>query len=956
MEFSFTKKKNSHLYLTYSLAFLIVAFFVYGTYLITGHALIWHLDGANQHLPLLEEYRRYLHAFFKDPSTINTWSWHFGLGSDVFQVYSYYTLGDIFIYPLLLLPAKALVTGYQVMIVIRLYCAGLAFCYFANHFEFDRFTITGGALVYLFNAFLLYSNVAQPFFTTPFILFPLIIVALERTLQQGKIGPLILVFSWMLISSFYFAYILGIGAMLYLGLRFGLTYRKKIKTLKARIQLLSKLALATVISLLCSSFLLVPEIIAVKNSTRSGGVFANGLNVYPLYYYLALPSQLINGANRDFYFWSALGFSSIVFFALIYIILQKKTYRLTFWALCLSFIMLLLPQFGALMNGLMAPSNRWTLLSCLPIAFAVCVLLKDLRSLSEKTLQIFSFSLVGYMTFIGLTYLFQNDEKLFVPMIFLFVFWALLGNANKKKTTQKFLLSAILLNVCLNAIYFEAPFNGGYAAEMLPLKAYETLKTKRFAGLEKNLPDPKDDFYRISTLSKNYNLGSNYHLYNVLGSKLYSINSYYSLQNKALSDFANAYQNAQYEANIPLGQLSDRTILNNFLGVRYLFTQINQPNATKIPYGYQLVQTTPKISDANGDSSKDRQTKLYQTRSAFPLVYFQTKVLPTTEAKKLSATEQERALPLGVVVSQVDATGLAKVDQKQLRSEVQELPYQLISSRGNVVSPNELDKQDSEQTYTLVLQLPKEQTISGELQLDLSHIKYVPYTLKKQLALEEQQKVSDLTQGLLEQNKLLTSYKYFRYHILQGSPDNSFSLSVSSPLGSEKLFQPKQNALSFYKVVTAGTLNLGYFETLPQTLTLTPSKLGNYHFDLKVYVQTLGPTYVKQVKELQKHALQQVKLTPTGLSGQIKVDQAGILTSSIPYAKGWSVKVDGKKRPVLKTNHAFVGVRLTKGKHQIRFSYTIPGLKLGAYLSLSGLICLGFCLIFEKYYFRRSGQ
>lgn len=952
MVFSFTKKKNSHLYLTYSLAFLSVAFFVYGTYLITGHALIWHLDGANQHLPLLEEYRKYLHAFFKDPGATTTWSWHFGLGSDVFQIYSYYTLGDIFIYPLLLLPAKALALGYQVMIVLRLYCAGLAFCYFADHFEFDRFTITGGALVYLFNAFLLYSNVAQPFFTTPFILFPLIIVALERTLQQGKIGQLIFVFSWMLISSFYFAYILGIGAMLYLGLRFCLTYRQKIKTLKARTLLLGKLALATLISLLCASLLLVPEIIAVKNSTRSGGVFANGLDLYPLYYYLALPSQLINGANRDFYFWSALGFSSIVFFAIIYIILHKKTYRLTFWALSFSFIMLLFPQFGALLNGLMAPSNRWTLLSCLPVAFAVCILLKNVLKLSAKTLKTFSFALVGYVTFIGLTYLFQNDEKLFVPMIFLFIFWALLVNANTKKIPTKFLLGAILLNVCLNAIYFEAPFNGGYAAEMLPLKAYETLQSKRFAGLENKLPDPKNDFYRISTLSKNYNLGSDYHLYNVLGSKLYSINSYYSLQNKALGAFATTYQNAQYEANIPLGQVSDRTILNNFLGVRYLFTQLNQPNATKLPYGYQLVQTTPKISDANGDSTKDRQTKLYQTKLAFPLVYFQTKVLTTAEAKKLSATEQERALPLGVVVSQNAAKGLPELDSKQLAPLVQEIPYQLISSRGNVVSPSELTKQDPKQTYTLVLQQPEAQTLSGELQVDLSNIKYVPYTLKQQLALEEQQKTSDLTQGLLEQNKLLNSYKYFRSHILQGSPDNSFSLSVTSPLGSEKLFQPKQNALSFYKVVTAGTLNLGYFETLPQTLTLTPSKLGHYHFTLKVYAEKLGPTYEQQVKRLQKQALQQVKLTPTGLTGQITVKQAGILTSSIPYAKGWSVTVDGKKQPVLQTNHAFVGVRLSKGTHQIRFNYTIPGLKLGVLLSLSGLFCLLLYFIFEKYYFK----
>ncbi len=119
-------------------------------------------------------------------------------------------------------------------------------------------------------------------------------------------------------------------------------------------------------------------------------------------------------------------------------------------------------------------------------------------------------------------------------------------------------------------------------------------------------------------MSKNYELGSDYHLYNVLGSKLYSINSYYSLQTKSLGDFSNVMQNSQYEANIPLGQVSDRTVLNNFLGVRYLFALLNYPNANKVPYGYELSKTTQKITDPNGNSKKDQQTLLFQTKMLFP--------------------------------------------------------------------------------------------------------------------------------------------------------------------------------------------------------------------------------------------------------------------------------------------------------------------------------------------------
>lgn len=171
MHFSFEKKKRSKLYLSYTLFFLVGAFFMYGTYLITGHALIWDIDAANQHLPLLESYRQLVLDFWKHPS-LTTWSLKMGLGSDTFQVYSYYVIGDLFNYLTLLIPAKFLVVAYQALIGLRLYFAGLSFIFVASHFNFQKRNLIAGAGVYLFNAFVLYASVAHPFFTTPFIIFP----------------------------------------------------------------------------------------------------------------------------------------------------------------------------------------------------------------------------------------------------------------------------------------------------------------------------------------------------------------------------------------------------------------------------------------------------------------------------------------------------------------------------------------------------------------------------------------------------------------------------------------------------------------------------------------------------------------------------------------------------------------------------------------------------------------
>ena len=175
MEFSFDRQSHKFGYLKYTAAFLIVALFVYGTYLVTGHSLIWRLDGANQHLPLLIEFRKCLLNFIHHPSLAPSpagrgiWDLAAMLSKLMLTIYLVtflHTLSCFF-------QQVKLFFAYQFLIVLRLYCAGLAFCWCAFHLKLKDSSVVIGALVYLFNAFLLYSNVAQPFFTLPFIIFPI---------------------------------------------------------------------------------------------------------------------------------------------------------------------------------------------------------------------------------------------------------------------------------------------------------------------------------------------------------------------------------------------------------------------------------------------------------------------------------------------------------------------------------------------------------------------------------------------------------------------------------------------------------------------------------------------------------------------------------------------------------------------------------------------------------------
>ena len=944
MDFSFKKRPVKRLYGEYTILFIFLALCIFGTYLVTGHTFILSKDALNQHLPLLAKYREALISFFHHPR-LNFWSWQMGLGSDTFQVYSYYTIGDVFSYLALLFPAAKITLAYQVINIIRMYCVGLAFVYFAQHFKFRNSVILMGATTYLVNSFLLYACIAQPFFTTPFIIFPLIVVQIERILQEGSPWPLAGAFTWMLVSNYYLAYVLGIGSFLYLVLRVGTHYRRTLNYGKA----LLKLAFATITSVLLSAVLLVPEIIAVTNSTRTGSLFANGLKTYPLYYYLFLPKSLINGGQWYFMFWSALGIVSIGFIALVYIYSRPRKYPLLTISLGLALIMLLIPAVGAFFNGMMSASNRWTLLIYLPLAMAVCILAENIPTLDQKTMAVLSWATGIYLIVLIATFFFDNENDIFMPVIFLIgslmVIWLI--HLNKLAHPYRWLLAITMLNAGVNAIYAAFPYNGDFSSSMLSRGEYQAITSNRYGNLDQDLKN--NSFYRVSTISQNKIIdGPN--LDNDLTSGLHNIDSYYSLQNKYLGQFNTSLQNNQYQANIPIRQADDRTIMNNFFGVKYLFVQSNGDNATKIPAGYFLDKATdPVINYDEGQpsnpQSKDEfvptQTMRYKTNYAFPLLYWQDNYISKKDYQSLSPTEKERVLATGVLVDK--QAKLRGMKAAKLKTHVYPLKSELVSNRLNKVNPANLTYTDSEETYQL--QLPElqskkmQQKLKGsELHIEFSKIKYTPFSMKEQIAYEQAHlKETVLNPGNVI-NQRYTHYRYWRYHVLNGSPDISFKLNIGSKFGTATIEQARQSTLSLFKHVTNSTLNIGYYDgKLPTSLTFQPSKLGTYKLKYRVVAEKLDNNYYREVKTLQRHRLEDVKFKRNQVQGTIKTTRPGVLTSSIPYSTGWSVKVNGKKATTLRTNQAFLGVYLPAGTHHVTFSYELPGIKLGALLSLIGL-------------------
>lgn len=81
--------------------------------------------------------------------------------------------------------------------------------------------------------------------------------------------------------------------------------------------------------------------------------------------------------------------------------------------------------------------------------------------------------------------------------------------------------------------------------------------------------------------------------------------------------------------------------------------------------------------------------------------------------------------------------------------------------------------------------------------------------------------------------------------------------------------------------------------------------------------------------------------------GDIDVTKDGYFALSIPYDKGFKIKVDGVLTDYEKVNTSFIGFPISKGNHHIEIEYEAPLKKVGMLLSIIGFGCY-FIIIYKQ--------
>ena len=103
--------------------------------------------------------------------------------------------------------------------------------------------------------------------------------------------------------------------------------------------------------------------------------------------------------------------------------------------------------------------------------------------------------------------------------------------------------------------------------------------------------------------------------------------------------------------------------------------------------------------------------------------------------------------------------------------------------------------------------------------------------------------------------------------------------------------------------------------------------------------------YYAPARKLLGRGLRIEAFSPGHVSGTIASDVPGILAFSIPYARGWTVRVDGVEQPVFIANLGMLATDITAGPHRIELRYALPGFIAGLWIALLGAIVLAACLV-----------
>ncbi len=145
-------------------------------------------------------------------------------------------------------------------------------------------------------------------------------------------------------------------------------------------------------------------------------------------------------------------------------------------------------------------------------------------------------------------------------------------------------------------------------------------------------------------------------------------------------------------------------------------------------------------------------------------------------------------------------------------------------------------------------------------------------------------------------------------------------------------------------------INIGEIEEGKEFKLSVKYKSGSIG-DITCHVRTLDQqTWDKAYDIISKDLMEVTDYGDNYIKGTVKVSESGVLVTSIPYEKGWRMKVDGQRYKINDLiGDVFISVPLQEGIHEIELKFRPPGLIEGIIISCFAALVLAALQLMRKH-------
>lgn len=660
------RKNKTKFYLFYSITFIFVTIVFLSFFIIDGKTLInGSGDGYRQNYRALLYYSSYLKDIFinifkNHKLIIPMWDFSIGEGSDVLQTLLIDTIGGPIDFLSCLVPLDYIYLYHDFSIILRLYLAGISFSFlFINKKETNIIGLLIGSLTYVFCAYGYLQATNFFFFLKPLIEAPIIIVGIEKVINNEK--PYLLIFSvaLTLIFNFYSAYIIGVVIAIYTIVR--VLYIDE--SIKNRSRTFLNIVLYAMIGILISAIITLPSIYSFIGNPRLGNSVSYNLFNSPKEIMNILSSFVVN----DFLVRLFGGYSLICLFSL-FLLFTKNGNNLYKTLLIICFVILFSPTIQRIFNAMSYPTERWVWAFSLLISCIVTKCYDLFYELKSKFIPLIIFVCLYFAMCIYSDY---DDIKLYLLILIVgiicIVFISLIKN---RKIIDLCTLGVTILCITINLFNYLSPLFWNQTYKFSTVEEALNYNNNESMVLN-NIND--SDFWRYDgdLLTTNSSMQN----------KKYATNFYWSCSNNYISEFRKDLGLLDHNS-FHYDNYNERYSLMNLASAKYY---IDNDKTNQLPYDYFNV--------------KDN---LYVNNNCLPMIYGYDRFISKNKWNDLDlVSKQESLLQAAVVETDINDD----IDYYAI-----DIDYKIDNVNGLNISNNQIIIQNNNAN----LQLLAEQNFSGE--------------------------------------------------------------------------------------------------------------------------------------------------------------------------------------------------------------------------------------------------